>query len=187
MKRGTPPHTRYGTAELNDAWMEIRTWSWQGDGKGEAGGWEEKWLQLGNFYQLNRLLFKIFIYIYIFKPILSVQFERILVCIYINLQLGVYLCVSHSVISLQPHELWPTRPLCPWTSPGKNTGVGWHSLLLGIFLTQGSNPGILHWRRILYIWIMRESSTAWCIKVAQHQKSGDLNSHLNLSPGTCSN
>ena len=29
--------------------------------------------------------------------------------------------------------------LCPWNSPGKNTGVGCHFLLQGIFLTQGSN------------------------------------------------
>ena len=29
-------------------------------------------------------------------------------------------------------------------SPGKNTGVGWHDLLPGIFPTQGSNPGLLH-------------------------------------------
>ena len=33
---------------------------------------------------------------------------------------------------------------------GKNTGVGCHFLLQGIFLTQGSNPGPLHCRRILY-------------------------------------
>ena len=32
-----------------------------------------------------------------------------------------------------------TRLLCPWDSPGKNTRVGCHSLLQGIFLTQGSN------------------------------------------------
>ena len=37
-----------------------------------------------------------------------------------------------------------------WDSPGKNTGVGCHSLLLGIVLTQGSNPGLLHCRQILY-------------------------------------
>ena len=30
-------------------------------------------------------------------------------------------------------------PLCPRNSPGKNTGVGCHALLQGIFLTQGSN------------------------------------------------
>ena len=33
---------------------------------------------------------------------------------------------------------------------GKNTGMGNHSLLRGIFLTQGSNPGLLHCRQILY-------------------------------------
>ena len=33
-----------------------------------------------------------------------------------------------------------TRLLCPWNSPGKNTGVGRHSLLQGIFPTQESNP-----------------------------------------------
>ena len=40
--------------------------------------------------------------------------------------------------------------LCPWDSPGKNIGVGCHALLQGIFLTQGSNPGLLHCRQILY-------------------------------------
>ena len=32
-----------------------------------------------------------------------------------------------------------TRLLCPWDFPGKNIGVGCHSLLQGIFQTQGSN------------------------------------------------
>ena len=39
--------------------------------------------------------------------------------------------------------------LSPWDSPGKNTGVGCHSLLQGIFLTQESNPYLLcllHWQ-----------------------------------------
>ena len=34
--------------------------------------------------------------------------------------------------------------LCPWDSPGKNTGVGCHFLLQEIFLTQGSNLSLLH-------------------------------------------
>ena len=38
----------------------------------------------------------------------------------------------------------------PWNSPGQITGVGSLSLLQGIFPTQGSNPGLLHCRRILY-------------------------------------
>ena len=42
--------------------------------------------------------------------------------------------------------LWTTAcqaPL-PWNSPGKNTGLGCHFLLQGIFLIQGSNPYFLH-------------------------------------------
>ena len=42
--------------------------------------------------------------------------------------------------SLWPYRLQRTRFLCPWDSPGKNTGVGCHALLQGIFRTQGSNP-----------------------------------------------
>ena len=38
--------------------------------------------------------------------------------------------------SLLPHELGPTRLLCPLKSPGKNPGVSSHSLLQGIFLTR---------------------------------------------------
>ena len=54
---------------------------------------------------------------------------------------------SHSVMSdsLRPHELYS-----PWNSPGLNSGVGGHSLLQGIFLTQGLNPVLLHCRQILY-------------------------------------
>ena len=46
--------------------------------------------------------------------------------------------------SLQPHGLQPARLLCQWDFPGKNTGVGGHALLQGIFLTQGSNLSLLH-------------------------------------------
>ena len=35
-------------------------------------------------------------------------------------------------------------------SPGKITGMDCHSLLQGIFQTQGFNPGLLHWRQTLY-------------------------------------
>ena len=48
--------------------------------------------------------------------------------------------------SLQPHGLQPTRLLYPWDSPVKNTSVGCHFLLQGIFPTQGSNPCLLHWQ-----------------------------------------
>ena len=45
---------------------------------------------------------------------------------------------------LQPHGLWPTRLHCQWDFSGKNTGVGCHALLQGIFPTQGSNLHLLH-------------------------------------------
>ena len=66
--------------------------------------------------------------------------------IYIN----TCVCVSHSVVSdsLWPHEL--SRFHCPWNSPGKNTGVGCHSLLQEIFLTHGSNLSLPCCRQILY-------------------------------------
>ena len=87
------------------------------------------------------------------------------------------MCVSHSVVSssLQPYGLVvqlclifcdpmePTRPLCLWNSPGKNTGVGSLSLLQGIFPAQGSNPGLLHCRQILYR-LSQQGSPASAIK-----------------------
>ena len=54
---------------------------------------------------------------------------------------------SRSVMSnsLQPYGLHS-----PWNSPGQNTRVGSLSLFQGIFLTQGSNPGLPHCRQIFY-------------------------------------
>ena len=54
--------------------------------------------------------------------------------------------VTHSVIfdSLRPHGREPARLLHLWDFPGKNTGVGCHFLLQGIFLTKGSNSGLPH-------------------------------------------
>ena len=46
--------------------------------------------------------------------------------------------------------LWPQVLYSLWNSPGQNTGVGSLSFLQGIFPTQGSNPGLLHCRQILY-------------------------------------
>ena len=56
-------------------------------------------------------------------------------------------CESRSVMS---DSSWPHGLYSPWNSPGHNTRVGISSLLQGIFPTQGSNPGLLHYRWILY-------------------------------------
>ena len=51
-------------------------------------------------------------------------------------------------------EVWKSlscvRLFSPWNFPGQNTEVDSLSLLQGIFLTQGSNPGLPHCRQILY-------------------------------------
>ena len=57
---------------------------------------------------------------------------------------GRMLCVlvAQSCLTLcDPMDCSSTRLLCPWTSPGMNTGVGCHFLLQGIFLTQRLNLG----------------------------------------------
>ena len=46
--------------------------------------------------------------------------------------------------TFRPCGLQPARLLSPQDSLGKNIGVGYHALLQGIFLTQGSNPGLLN-------------------------------------------
>ena len=70
-------------------------------------------------------------------PVLAHPSNAVCVCVCEPLSYGTTFCD-------------PTRLLCPQNSPGKNTGVGSHSLFQGIFLTQGSNPGLLHCRQILY-------------------------------------
>ena len=50
-----------------------------------------------------------------------------------------------------PHGLQLTRLPCPGDFPGKDIRVVCHFLLQGMFPTQGSNPGLLHYRKILYL------------------------------------
>ena len=52
-----------------------------------------------------------------------------------------------------------------WDSPGQNTIVGSVSLLQGIFPPQGSNPGLLHCRRILYL-LSHKGSQTWVYAVS---------------------
>ena len=75
------------------------------------------------------------------------------VCLFIGLRGFTFLLVKLKSLS---HvwlfaTLWtvPTRLLCPWESPGRNTGVGCRFLLQGNFPTQGSNPGLPHCEQTL--------------------------------------
>ena len=97
---------------------------------------------------------------------------------------------SHSVVSgsVTPMD-------CPWNSLGQNIGVGSLSLLQGIFPTQGSNPGLLHCRQILYqlshkgspiIWVAykiiwcREVSPTWSWKKLPRKQPKWMHSVRNL-------
>ena len=60
------------------------------------------------------------------KWILSSVFSAAIEMTYGFSSLIYYLPKSFSRVSLWSHGLWPTRILCPWNSPGKNTGAGCH-------------------------------------------------------------
>ena len=70
--------------------------------------------------------------------------HQVCICLY-------YVCLcaqsfSHIQLFATP---WTAGLLCPWGFPSKNTGVGCHFLLLGIFQTQGWNSSLLcllHWQ-----------------------------------------
>ena len=74
-----------------------------------------------------------------FVKVSSVTFATVLVC-----------PAAQSCPTLRPPGLQPARLLCPWDSPGKNTGAGCHTLLQGIVPTQGWNPGLPQCGQILY-------------------------------------
>ena len=60
-------------------------------------------------------------------------------------------------------QLYPTLfdpMVCPWNSPGKNTGMGCHSLFQGIFPTQGQNLGLLQCSQFFTIWATRRKCRA---------------------------
>ena len=58
--------------------------------------------------------------------------------------------LSRVRLFVTPWTVACTRLLSPWDFLGKSTGVGCHFLLQGIFPTQGSNPGLLRCRQMLY-------------------------------------
>ena len=88
--------------------------------------------------------------------------------------MGCCCLVAKSCLTLlRPCGQEPARLLCPWDFPGKNTEVGCHFLLKGMFLTQKLNPSLLHW---LPWWLSGKESAC---------QSGDSDSipGLGRSPG----
>ena len=64
------------------------------------------------------------------------------------------ICCYCFILSAMPNLLRPTRLLCLWDFPGKNTGMCCHLLFYGIFLTLGWKHllSLLHCRQIRYCW-----------------------------------
>ena len=80
--------------------------------------------------------------IQMFSWVLSLSSPSVLCC--------VCLVAQSCLTPCDPMDCNPPGTSAHGYSPGKNTGVGSHSLLQVIFPTQGSNPGLLHCRQIVY-------------------------------------
>ena len=84
--------------------------------------------------------------------------------------------LSHVCLFVTPWAVACTRLLRPWDFLGKSTGVGCHFLLQEIFPTQGSNPGLLHCRQMLYhlnhqgspIYILNTTLNAFILSTRLH-------------------
>ena len=71
-------------------------------------------------------------------------------------EMMIFICSVTSVVSNSCNSMDCSLPgSFPWDFPSKNTGVGCHFLFQGIFPIQGSNPGLLHCRQILY-WLSHQ-------------------------------
>ena len=85
---------------------------------------------------------------------------------------GICELVAQSCPTLRPHGLQLARLLCPWDSPGKNTGVGCHALLQG-FGTKSDFCVVnnkKNWSKCLKYWKIGS--------VAQSQETNDVSSTI---------
>ena len=110
-------------------------------------------IEIHNFFKLYPIYssYKMYIPCVVQYILVAYFIPSSLFMVYFPTRERVRVLVTQSCPTLQPHGLQPARLLFPWDFPGKNTGVGCHFLLWGIFPTQGLNLGLLHCRRILYI------------------------------------
>ena len=79
--------------------------------------------------------------------------------VYAHLLFRVCVLVTQSCLTLcDPMDYSPPGSLCPRNSPGRNTGVGCHFPLQGIFPNQGSNPVLLITGRLFTVWVTEAHS-----------------------------
>ena len=116
-------------------------------------------MNLSTDYHLNQIYAGILqnqhlskIYMGIHSPIITFHIQVVIVMFKYIWQHDTYYLLSFiaNLPSSRHFTLSLILTKTPWNSPGKNTGVDSHSLLQGIFSTQGSNMGLLHCRCIIY-------------------------------------
>ena len=87
------------------------------------------------------------------------------------------------VLATQSCPILSDPMVCSWNSPGKNTGVGFHSLLQGVFPTEGSNLGPLHCRQVLYHLSYPKRNLKETKKMNEHNTT--KNNVIEKSTGGC--
>ena len=105
-----------------------------------------------SLFQCCRLCSNVSAFVAVFVPILFIIYLKVSHFKFCELVLLNCSAGEDSWESLGLKEIQPVNPgsSVHENSPGKNTGVGCHILLQRIFSTQGSNPGLLNCRQILY-------------------------------------
>ena len=155
-------------------WWKREAWHAAVHGVAKSWTWLSDWTELIELHDEEEQE-------QMWNPKLILNYKIIITIIELNFSKIKYLSylmwkcnVRHSVMSdsLWFHGLQPARLLCPWNCPGKNTGVGCHALLQGIFPTQVSKPCLPHCRQILYH-LSYPGSPELCSKC--------LNGHLDRS------
>ena len=107
----------------------------------------------------------------------------ITICLSLHLLMGIWVVFCACLVAQSCLTLWdPMDCNLPGSSahgdfPGKNTGVGCHALIQGIFLAQGSNPGLPHCRWILYHLGHQGGPSVW----AHRNKTAMSSMHKSLS------
>ena len=102
---------------------------------GKGSKWYQLWVSFGDDENVLKLMFAQFCKYTKYHSTVYFKELNCMVCIVVVLSL------SHVQLFVTP---WTV--VCPWHSPGKIPGVGYHFLLQGTFLTQGSNTNLLHWQ-----------------------------------------
>ena len=116
-----------------------------------------KWFNVSFRDEINTLQYLVAIktWIHLAEPWASTVYLNYFVTCILQLNFCSFLMVLHNTLAysvdklcltLWPFELYPSKFLCPWDLPGKNTGVDCHFLLQGVFPSQRWSMGLLCWQ-----------------------------------------